>query len=366
MKVQLDALIDQDCDVLIQSVDPKVAPIFSKYSQEEKRSLYRYLFSRRPQKLPPSMKNRLVNLYDPLADRKSRFADGLRWCVNVYVGCQHDCGYCYVNAYAQDEIEKSHPKKNFQKKLGKDLQEVKTLQIPPAPIHLSNSTDPLQEKMEREYKHTFFLFEKLQEYRENFTSIVLLTKNPGLLCNEPYLSLIKNPGMQPLTIQITCAFWKDEARSFFEPHAPAVENRLQALQFLSEQGVNVDLRIDPLFPSSQVAEDIRRHAPLSNYSIHEAQSKEDLINLVRFAGQEGITKIVTKPLRIPLSNKAKKCKSWFSDLYRDANNGKRVTRGGSWRLPLHYQKELMSTLSSLCKAESIELKHCMNDVLGRS
>ena len=94
MEFEKTTMEDQRIDSLITKVDPKQAPIFSSkdYSQQDKRAIYRYLFSHQPKKFPPSLKNRLINLYDPMADRAGRFLDGLRWCLNVYVGCEHNCG----------------------------------------------------------------------------------------------------------------------------------------------------------------------------------------------------------------------------------------------------------------------------------
>ena len=62
--MNLDALNDNDCDELIEKVGSKINPIFENkgYTAEQKRAIYRYLFSRRPKKLPPSLKNRLVNI----------------------------------------------------------------------------------------------------------------------------------------------------------------------------------------------------------------------------------------------------------------------------------------------------------------
>ena len=100
------------------------------------------------------MKNRLVNLYDPLADRSSRFPDGLRWCLNVYVGCGHNCGYCHVNGYSQKSVGVSpHAKAKFEQKLLEDLRTLPKLGVPPAPLHMSNSTDPLQQTLEEQNRH---------------------------------------------------------------------------------------------------------------------------------------------------------------------------------------------------------------------
>jgi len=367
--MNLDALIDRDADFLIREVDAKFKPIFEKkeFSEDEKRAIYRYLFSRKPQKLPPSLKNRLINLYDPLADRSTRFPDGLRFCINVYVGCEHNCPYCYVNGYSQESVGISpHQKKDFEKNLSKDLQSLRSLGVPASPLHMSNSTDPLQKTLEKKHSNTLIALQKLREHRSQFTSITILTKNPAILCTEPYLSIIKDGGMKLFTVQITCAYWDDNVRAFYEPKAPDIHERLHALKFLAENGVDVELRIDPLFPSSRIPETIRLHKPLYHYSLPEAQSHEDISNLVRFAKKSGAKAVISKPLKVPFSKRAQRCKDLFSIIYKDASGkGKRKTVGGTWRLPDNYQKALMSTVSDICAREGIPFKHCMVDVLGR-
>ncbi len=366
--MNLDAFYDKDADFLIKRVGPKFIPIFEEgHNQEEKRAIYRYIFSRKPKKLPPSIKNRLINLYDPLADRSRRFPDGLRWCLNTYVGCENNCGYCYVNGYSQELVGISpHPKANFIKNLNRDLQALKDLYVPPAPLHISNSTDCLQEALEKKNRHTLFLLQKIMEHRTQFTSIVILTKNPRFLCTDPYLSIIRELKMTPFTVQVTCAYWNDKARAFYESKAPDVHNRLRAVRFLSENGIEVELRIDPLFPSSRISEATRLHKPLSHYSIPEAQSHEDIVNLVTFAKDSGVKTVIAKPLKVPISNKAKRCKDWFGIIYSDASpNNRRKTIGGSWRLPENYQKALVSTVSDICTKQGIQFKHCMHDVLTR-
>ena len=365
--MNLDAFNDKDCDVLISTVGKKLIPVFKKYTDEGKRAIYRYLFSRRPKKLPPSLKNRIINLYDPLADRSKRFPDGLRWCINVYVGCSHNCGYCYVNGYSRENVGISpHVKTSFEKKLLKDLQDLKALRVPVAPLHMSNSTDPLQENLELKNSHTLFMLHNIAKNRNLFTSITILTKNPKIPIDEPYLSIISNPGMRPLTVQISCSFWNDKARSFYEPNAPSVSSRLGALKILTDNGVECDLRIDPLIPSSRIEDKIRRHKPLPHYGIPEAQTKEDILSLIQFARKSKTNSIIVNTLKVPISKTAEQCKGWFADIYKDANpSGKTRFRGGSWRLPENYEKALVSTINKMCVQEGIQLKHCMHDVLTK-
>lgn len=367
--LNLDSYKDSDCDLLIQNVARKFAPVFLKnnYTTQEKRAVYRYFFSRRPKKLPPSLKNRLLNLYDPLADRTKRFPDGLRFCLNVYVGCEHACKYCYVNGYSQESIGHSpHAKSDFRKNLVKDMNECKNFAVPVAPLHLSNSTDICQESLETKHRNTLFALNKISEFRSLFSSVVLLTKNPKILCSREYLSLLNMQSMGPVVVQVTCAFWRDEVRKFYEPDAPTVENRLQSIRFLIENGIDIEMRIDPLFPSSELEDEERSHRPFGDYSLPEAQSRDDLIHLVQSAKESGIKTIIGKPLKIPVSNQAEKAKNMFGELFRESFPGRnRTVQGGSWRLPENYQQSILLTAAAICKREGIRFKFCKHDLLTR-
>ncbi|MCP4992016.1 MAG: hypothetical protein GY928_39980, partial [Colwellia sp.] len=231
--LDLNACNDSDCDLLIQNVAEKFTPIFLKgdYTDEDKRGIYRYFFSQKPKKLPPSLKSRIINLYDPLADRTKRFPDGLRFCLNVYVGCEHACKYCYVNGYSRESVWHSpHEKSDFRRKLVKDMDDCRNLRVPVAPLHMSNSTDICQEALETKYRNTLFALQKISESRSLFSSVVLLTKNPKILCEREYMLILSKRSMKPVVVQVTCAFWRDEVRKFYEPDAPTIESRLGAIK----------------------------------------------------------------------------------------------------------------------------------------
>lgn len=361
-----DAWVDEDCDALIDGVEERFAPIFRDYGIVEKRAVYRYHFARRPKKSPPSLKNRLVSLYDPRADRSRRFPDGLRWCLNVYVGCAHNCSYCYVNGYSHESVGMSpRAKRDYEKRLRRDLLDLRTLGVPRVPLHLSNSTDPLQETLELKYRHTLSALQHIQRERDLFSQVVILTKNPGLLCTEVCSPLLSEGRLEPLTVQVSCAFWRDEARQFFEPQAPTVQSRLRAMEHLAARGIRVELRIDPLFPASRISETVRAHKPLPYYGLPETQTDDDLVRLVRLAHETGVAAIVAKPLKVPVSGKATRCKTWFKNLYAEAGGGRRQAHGGSWRLPHEYQHALIASLAAICVREGVPFKSCIHDVLSR-
>jgi len=195
---------------------------------------------------------------------------------------------------------------------------------------------------------------------------VILTKNPEMLCEEPYLSTIRSQQIKTLTVQVSCAFWRDEARSFYEPKAPSVGKRLDAIKSLAREGVDVELRIDPLFPSARISRELRIHNDLTDYGIPEAQTQDDIEQLVCFAKEIGAKAVIAKPLKVPISNNAQRCKDWFVELYRHAwPSGRRTVSGGSWRLPPIYQEALVSSVQDICLKAGIEFRHCKHDVATR-
>jgi DNA repair photolyase len=65
--------------------------------------------------------------------------------------------------------------------------------VPPAPIHLSNSTDPFQ-PLEAINGHTSYALEQILAHRHRFTSFTILTKNPMFPIRHGYLDLFKELG----------------------------------------------------------------------------------------------------------------------------------------------------------------------------
>ncbi len=367
--LSLNSQNNTDADTLIENVATKFKPIFAKgnYTADQKRAIYRYFFSQKPKKLPPSLKSRTLNLYDPLADRTKRFPDGLRFCLNVYTGCAHSCGYCYVNGYSKEGVGFSpHVKAGFKEKLAKDLNDIKNLQLPKAPLHLSNSTDICQHDLETEHRHSLFALQKINENRNLFGPIAILTKNPAILCDKAYLLILKNETIRPLAVQITCAFWRDEARKYYEPNAPTVQSRLEAFKTLCENGITTELRLDPLFPCNEIDPVLRRHHPLNSYGLPEPQTDNDLAELARFVKNANGKTVISKPLKIPISDKAQQSKDWFVKLYRDANpTGQSIVKGGSYRLPDAYQKAIMTRAKKICEKQGLAFKYCKHDALTR-
>lgn len=96
---------------------------------------------------------------------------------------------------------------------------------------LSVRTDPFP-YIEKELKHTL----KIMRLFEG-KSLGILTKNPALITSE-YLDL-------GIDLAVSVSFSAPDKR--FEPNAPSVESRLQAVDWLASQKIPVGIRLTPTF-----------------------------------------------------------------------------------------------------------------------
>ncbi len=231
---------------------------------------------------------RVVKWYCPFADQRA-FPSGHRYSIDVYTGCEHRCRYCYVTGYSD---RRPDCKGRFRQDLCKDLEALETLDVPPAPVHLSNSTDALQ-PLEQEHRHTLFTLEKLAEHRNRFTTVTLLTKNPAALADERYVqalhclnqlsadhprrSWFEENGLPPLRLEFSLAFFNDKHRRLLDPAAPSVGSRMEAIRFLRQQGLPVFLRIDPLFPRDPLG----GGKTMADFGLPDVQPFSNLESLVR-------------------------------------------------------------------------------------
>jgi hypothetical protein len=146
---------------LARRVHPKYRPVFDELAERERAALAWYFLPHRSRKdVLGVTRPRVVKWYCPFADQRT-FASGHRYCINVYTGCGHRCQYCYATGYIAREPS---CKERFREDLAKDLDDLDAFDVPPAPVHVSNSTDPLQ-PLEAEHRHTLDALRRLSERR---------------------------------------------------------------------------------------------------------------------------------------------------------------------------------------------------------
>ena len=363
---------------LVNRVHPDFRGVWERRDPKEQASLAAYFLPRKSGKqwLEPT-RPRVIKWYCPFA-AQSTFPSGHRYCINTYVGCAHNCVYCYANAYTADRVAS---KDGFRKMVDKDMADLECFNVPPAPVHLSNSTDPLQEGFETTFRHTRYALEQILTHRKRFTTVAILTKNPALVLRDGYVDLLGQlnviPSEHPMheqfakqcltgfQIEVSLAFWREEARQFYDPYAPSVDERKDVILRLREAGIPVVLRIDPLFPRSPLPTEPTRN--LADFSLAEAQTIEDLQNLVAFGKKVGVRHVVYSPVKIVQPRRRKmgeamvKMKSVYCAM---SAPGKPIWRGGSFRLPKEVaDREVVAPFLRICADHGVKAKFCMTNLI---
>jgi len=315
----------------------------------------------------PSLRSHVLGLYDPFAMR-AVFPAGIRFCCNVYVGCGHGCLYCYNQTYNRLPRGLAKRKMSFRESLEKDFGEIEHLGLSPVPLHISNSTDPLQEALETRCGDTRYLLQCLARGKStHFTAIRILTRNPALLTQPEYLGFLRDLGSQ-IVIQVSLPIVNEEAWRYYEPKAPSPQGRMAAVERLCSAGVGVSLRIDPLFPRDPLPPDIFGGTALADFGILPAQTETDLRGLARFAANCGCQSIIVSGLKVPRGRNVRDrtLVNLLGPLYKEAarNSPARMT-GSYMRLPEAYQSgELIAPILEEAKRTRIKVEHCKHNLIS--
>jgi len=150
-----------------------------------------------------------------------------------YTGCEHGCIYCYASSYIRD-FYRCRPKKDLLKKLKADLKKLPRNAL----ISMSNSSDPYP-PMEKELKLTRRCLEEFLRHR---VRLLVITK--GIQVRRD-IDLLKQLGA---AVMMTITTLDEEIAEKLEPKAPPPSKRLDTLSALSEEGVPVGVRVDPIIP----------------------------------------------------------------------------------------------------------------------
>ncbi|MCD6489350.1 MAG: radical SAM protein [Thermodesulfobacterium sp.] len=174
-----------------------------------------------------------------------------KYSLNPYTGCGHRCLYCYATSFIKD-FYKPRPKKDFLKIVERDLRKLPENSL----ISLSNSSDPYQ-PLESTYRYTRKFLELLAE--KNY-KILIITKSDLILRD---LDLLKR-----LRCAVSITITSKTLTSKLEPGAPSYEKRLQAIKALSEAGIPVSVRLDPIIHGLNEKEILEILEEISPYVKH--------------------------------------------------------------------------------------------------
>jgi len=167
---------------------------------------------------------------------------GIDYTVNPYVGCTHGCVYCYARFMARHTAHQESwggfcdPKVNAPDVCRKQAGKIRT-----GRISLSSVTDPYQ-PLEAKYELTKRILEELAQ-QDFFISI--LTKSPLVLRDSDVFRSL-GPGRCEVGFSINTL--DENVRLHFEPGAPSIRSRVEALESLHKSGIRTWLFIAPVLP----------------------------------------------------------------------------------------------------------------------
>lgn len=249
---------------------------------------------------------------------KSKLYDS-DYSINPYRGCSASCIYCY-SPYVLREGRKwgtfVDVKTNAPDVLEKELRKVNS-----GSILLSSVTDPYQ-PLERRYEVTRKILEKLKE-TELFVSI--LTKSSLVLRD---IDLLKQMNCE---VGITITTLNDNIRKLFEPNASSIEERLNALKKLKDEGIRTYIFFGPMLPFI---------------------SDKDLEETLKKFAELKPEKIYIDKLNVKNPFHWKKLKSFLEENYTDLAD--------RWETAISddYYKELKEKIVELCKRFDLNCELC--------
>ena len=161
--------------------------------------------------------------------------------INPYLGCEHACKYCFARYMAKYAGRKTedwgsfvHVKVNAPEVLKKELSKAKR-----GVVLLSSVCDPYQ-PLEKKYMLTRKILRVLAN--QDFP-LTILTKSPLVLRD---LDILKN--FSDVEVGFTIVTLDERARSIFEPHAPSIKSRIEALAELKKEGIQTYAMLGPFLP----------------------------------------------------------------------------------------------------------------------
>lgn len=163
--------------------------------------------------------------------------------INPYRGCQHSCTYCYARFMKRFTGHLEPWGKFVDVKINApDLLQREIRKKKPGRVWVSGVCDPYQ-PLEARYELTRQCLEILIR---NHWPVTIQTRSPLVLRD---IELLKNAVDLEVGMTVTTA--DDEIRRIFEPEAPPVNSRIEALDELHRAGIRTFAMVAPMLPGAE-------------------------------------------------------------------------------------------------------------------
>ena len=175
---------------------------------------------------------------------------GFDWTCNPYLGCSFGCTYCYAMFLPQNRRPKEEWGKWFQAKVNAiDLAKKQASKIARQALYVSSVTDPYL-PAERSLQLTRGILEALLPHQPR---LLIQTRGPLVVRDLDVLKQFRAVRVN-MSIPTDC----EEIRQAFEPKAPPLESRWQAMDEIRKAGVAVGICVTPMLPLSDAKSFIER------------------------------------------------------------------------------------------------------------
>lgn len=167
----------------------------------------------------------------------------LDYTINPYVGCEHGCTYCYarfMKRFTRHEErwgEFVDVKVNAPSLLQSEIKRKRA-----GRVWISGICDPYQ-PLEKKYELTRGCLEILSRHG---WPVTIQTKSPLLLRDTELFE-----GFIDVEVTVTITTADENIRQIFEPKAPSIRERIEALEKLHSKGIKTSAMIAPMLPKAE-------------------------------------------------------------------------------------------------------------------
>jgi DNA repair photolyase len=175
---------------------------------------------------------------------------GFEWTCNPYLGCSFGCTYCYAMFLPQNRRPKEDWGKWFQAKVNAvELARKQAARVAGQAVYLSSVTDPYL-PAERSLQLTRGILEALLPQQPR---LLVQTRGPLVVRD---LDVLKE--FRAVRINMSIPTDSEDVRQAFEPKAPPLERRWEALRAARAAGIPTGICVTPMLPLAEPAPFIAR------------------------------------------------------------------------------------------------------------